>query len=620
MHLSEGCNDSTSYCDAIGKIVHASRHAVLYGKIMEQYPEEVKQAARSLYLRRYKIREIAEALSVPKRTVYHWAQADSWEDLVAYETAEEAMQRRLAILAEREAKDVTELDEMDRLVAGLERLAHVALRKAAVRRDADGTGADASRHDTPPRDAGGRRRKAKIKNDVSRLTARDFEKLHRQWFRYQAELYAARRRRNRQILKSRQIGATWYFAQEAFEDATLTGDNQIFLSATRAQADVFREYIVQLAAEHFDLELKGKDKLALHTAGGPATLYFLSNNSKSAQSYHGHVYLDEFFWIRGFAELYKVATGMAAHKKWRRTLFSTPSAVTHDAYDLWTGERYQKRFRRKRVAFPGFEERRSGVMCPDNTWRKIITLHDAEAGGCNLFDIEELQLEYSPDEFRNLFLCEFVDDTQGVFRLADLELCPVDPDDWPDYVPGADRPFGAAPVWGGYDPSRSRDDASFVILAPPDRPGGVFRVLERYKWLDKSFTWQAEQIRGLCDRFNFQHIGIDTTGPGIGVYDIVRDFFPQAQSIHYSVAAKNQLVLKAKDVIESGRIHWSARWSDIAHAFLTIRQGLTSTGQMTYSAGRAAGVGHADAAWAVMHALAFEPLNTAQAQGCVIIS
>ena len=56
-------------------------------------------------------------------------------------------------------------------------------------------------------------------------------------------------------------------------------------------------------------------------------------------------------------------------------------------------------------------------------YRKIITLEDAIAGGCNLFDIDALRLEYSGDEFRNLFMCEFVDDTQSVFKLSDLEKC-----------------------------------------------------------------------------------------------------------------------------------------------------------------------------------------------------
>lgn len=143
---------------------------------------------------------------------------------------------------------------------------------------------------------------------------------------------------------------------------------------------------------------------------------------------------------------------MAAHKKWRRTLLSTPSAVTHEAYDLWTGDRFQKRFKTKRAVFPSPKALRKGAVCPDTFYRKIITLEDAIAGGCNLFDIDALRLEYSGDEFRNLFMCEFVDDTQSVFKLSDLEKCYADTETWTDFDPNAERPLGNMPVWGGYDP------------------------------------------------------------------------------------------------------------------------------------------------------------------------
>ena len=446
---------------------------------------------------------------------------------------------------------------------------------------------------------------------------RDFaEAFHKRFFPYQRELVETKRHRNRFFLKSRQIGFTWFFAQEAFEDACLTGDNQIFLSATRAQAEVFRSYIVALAKEKFNIELKG-NPLVLNTAKGQATLYFLSNNSKSAQSYSGHVYIDECFWIQGFNELYKVASGMASHKKWRRPLFSTPSAVAHQAYDLWTGERFQKRFKAKRAAFPSSKELRKGALCPDTFYRKVITLEDAIAGGCDLFDLESLKLEYSADEFRNLFLCEFVDDTQSVFRLADLETCYADTDAWPDFNPTADRPLGNLPVWGGYDPSRSRDDASFVIVAPPLKEGGEHRVIARYKWLDKSYIWQAERIRELVGRYNFRHIGVDVTGPGIGVFEQIRAFFPLATPINYSVQLKTQLVLKAKELIEAHRIKWDAGQNDIAHAFLTIRQGVTDSGQISYSASRTSATGHAAVAWAIMHALAAEPIGKPKG-GCVV--
>ncbi len=38
-----------------------------------------------------------------------------------------------------------------------------------------------------------------------------------------------------------------------------------------------------------------------------ATLYFLGTNARTAQSYHGNLYLDEYFWIPKFQELRKVA-------------------------------------------------------------------------------------------------------------------------------------------------------------------------------------------------------------------------------------------------------------------------------------------------------------------------
>jgi hypothetical protein len=157
-----------------------------------------------------------------------------------------------------------------------------------------------------------------------------------------------------------------------------------------------------------------------------------------------------------------------------------------------------------------------------------------------------------------------------------------------------------------------------VILAPPLKPGGMFRVLARYKWVDKSYTWQAQRIKELTQQFNFVHIGIDVTGPGIGVFESVQAFFPAAMPITYGVQTKTTLVLKAKDVIESGRIQWDASLTDIAHAFLTIRQGTTGNGMITYSAGRTEGTGHADVAWAIMHALANEPLNSQHQRKAVV--
>ena len=62
-------------------------------------------------------------------------------------------------------------------------------------------------------------------------------------FGYQLAWWQNSQQRTRAILKSRQIGATYYFAREALIDALETGRNQIFLSASKAQAHIFRQYI-----------------------------------------------------------------------------------------------------------------------------------------------------------------------------------------------------------------------------------------------------------------------------------------------------------------------------------------------------------------------------------------
>ncbi|MCM8114049.1 terminase large subunit domain-containing protein, partial [Enterobacter hormaechei] len=69
-----------------------------------------------------------------------------------------------------------------------------------------------------------------------------------QSFEYQLRWHkAGLEHRIRHILKSRQIGATFYFAREALLRALKTGQNQIFLSASKTQAYVFRKYIIAFA-------------------------------------------------------------------------------------------------------------------------------------------------------------------------------------------------------------------------------------------------------------------------------------------------------------------------------------------------------------------------------------
>ena len=584
------------------------------------YSTEVKEAAKRLFLRRCKAKEIQAQLNLPNiRIVYYWIRQGGWEDMLSDEEPLTAIGRRITLLLDKAtALTKDELNELDRLTTVRERLLKQAAKPSpAPRAESPAEHQErrqGSRGERSGRsEGGGKKREKKAKNDISGLTEVDFlDKFISKMYRYQQELFEAKQnpltRRVRNILKSRQVGLTYYFAGEAFMDAVLTGDNQVFLSASRAQSEIFRSYIIGFAQQWFGIELTGNPI----TLSNGAELRFLSTNSSTAQGYHGHVYVDEYFWIRDFEKLSTVASAMGTHKKWRKTYFSTPSAVSHQAYPFWSGEEFRNSKRGKKAGgtWPSEAAYTQGALCPDGQWRKTITLDDAIAGGCDLFDLEQLQLEYDEDKFQQLFYCKFIDSTQSAFSLKDLERCYSDLSLWEDYKPDDDRPFGNSPVWLGYDPSRTRDDATCVVIAPPLEPGARFRILEKHSWRGHSFTYQAAQVKKLTERFNVQHIGIDVTGVGYGVFDLVRDFYAKATPIHYSLEAKNALVLKAQDTIQGSRIEWDAGWTDIAQAFLTIKRGATGSGQITYSASRTDATGHADIAWAIMHALANEPLNT----------
>ena len=580
------------------------------------YSIEVKDTAKRLYLRRCKPREIQAQLKLANvRIVYYWIAKGGWDELLTDEEPLTAVSRRITLMLERPGTlGKAELDELDRLTTVRERLLKQCARPVTPPAEPASVEArEGGRREKNDREGQKKRKPKPVKNDISHLTEVDFlDKFISKLFGYQKELFAAKQnpltRRIRNVLKCRQSGLTYYFAGEAFMDAVLTGDNQMFLSASRAQSELFRGYIVGFARDWFGLELTGNPI----TLSNGAELRFMSTNSSTAQGPHGHVYIDEYFWIRDFTKLSNLAGAMATHKNWRKTFFSTPSAVSHQAYPFWTGDTFRRgKHKKANQPFPGEQELRKGALCPDGQWRKIIDIHDAIAGGCDKFDLEQLRLENSDEVFDQLYLCQFIDSAQSAFNLADLERCYSDLSLWKDYDsdPKATRPFGNVPVWIGYDPSRTRDDATCVVVAPPLEKGGKFRILEKYSWRGHSFTYQAAQVKKLCERFNVQHIGIDVTGVGYGVFDSVRDFFPRAMPIHYSLETKNTLVLKAQDTIQGRRIEWDAGWSDIAAAFLTIKRGATTSGQITYSASRTDATGHADIAWAVMHALFNEPLN-----------
>ena len=554
---------------------------------------EIKRKAQQMYFSGYKIAEIARQLDIAASTISSWKDREKWDDVAPVGRVELALETRLNLLIVKEEKSGADYKEIDLLGRQMERMARV--KKYSF--------GDGNEVDLNPKLAN--RNKAERKKAEQNAIDQEQEELLINgfldgMFNYQRIWHKAKENRIRNILKSRQIGATYYFAHEAFIDALTTGHNQIFLSASKKQALQFRSYIVNYAKQTADVDLKGE---TIKLPNG-AELIFLGTNSATAQSYHGNLYFDEVFWVPKFDVMRKVASGMAAQKMYRQTYFSTPTTIAHPAYAFFSGKAFNKnRAKADKVEIDiSHENLKSGKLCADRQWKQIVSIYDAMEGGCNLFNIDDLIAENSKEEFEQLFLCQFADDNTSAFKFADLQLCQVDSlEEWHDYKPFYQRPFGNREVWLGYDPAFTGDRAALAIIAPPKVEGGDYRVLHWQTFHGMDYEAQASRIKSFCDDYNVTRIVIDKTGMGSGVFQEVKKFYPMAIGLDYNADLKNEMVLKTQNLIQKRRLKFDG--NEIITSFMTVKKRITGTGKITYVSDRSEDASHGDLSWAIMNCI-----------------
>ena len=573
-----------------------------------------KRQAQVMYFSGYKIAEISRQLNIPASTIASWKEREKWDDFAPVGRVELTLESRLNLLILKDNKSGSDYKEIDLLARQMERMARV--KKYSF--------GDGNETDLNPklknRNTGERR-----KPEQNAITQEQEELLINGFlcgmFQYQRIWHDAKKYRIRNILKSRQIGATFYFAHEAFVDALTTGHNQIFLSASKKQALQFRSYIVSYAKQTADVDLKGE---TIKLPNG-AELIFLGTNSATAQSYHGNLYFDEIFWVPKFEEMRKVASAMASQKMYRQTYFSTPSTIAHSAYAFFSGKAFNRdRPKSEKVEIDiSHENLKNGKFCADSQWKQIVSIYDAMEGGCSLFDINNLIAENSKAEFEQLYLCQFADDNSSAFKFADLQLCQVDSlEEWHDFKPFYQRPFGNREVWLGYDPAFTGDRAALAIVAPPRVEGGDYRVLHKQTFHGMDYETQASRIKQFCDDYNVSRIVIDKTGMGSGVFQEVKKFYPTVQGLDYNADLKNEMVLKTQNLIQKRRLKFDSGDNDIVTSFMTVKKRITGTGKITYVSDRSEDASHGDISWAIMNCILNVPYGlggdvTAQSQSAI---
>lgn len=208
-----------------------------------------RRRARALYWQGWRVVRIAEELDLPINTVHSWKYRDKWDETDPVLRVSESIEARLIQLVNKDAKEGKDFKEIDLLGRQMERLARVN-KYSETGKEADLNPNIERRNDKP-------KRKPRRNLFTEEQSAKLKDLFLKEVFDYQRTWYeVGLEHRIRNILKSRQIGATYYFAREALLDAVENANNQIFLSASKAQAHVFKHYITQFA-QQVDVNLSG---------------------------------------------------------------------------------------------------------------------------------------------------------------------------------------------------------------------------------------------------------------------------------------------------------------------------------------------------------------------------
>ena len=562
-----------------------------------QTANEQKDIAKSFFLAGYKTEEISKKLNVSKRTLYYWRKLYSWEKLISNICPKETIKKRLILLSSMTSKTQKQIIEIETLTKSLD-----LFEKTKLKHQREISKANTKKNN-----------KKKVKNDLSHLSEKEILKpFFEYFFSYQLECWKVRFERTRIYIKGRQIGFTLYFAIEGFVRGLLDGRNKIFLSASKDQSDNFRDYIFMICEKFYNVQLQGRDKIQIKGPNGTFMLYFLSTNQNTAQGYTGDLYIDEFFWIPNFKKLQTVASGIATHKHFTKTYFSTPNPGNAQAFNMWSYNDLNKKLssqNKPNLEFLTTKELKKGVRGADGSFRQLITIYSAIKKGATFFDLEELKQEYSKDDFAMLFECKLDFNLDAVFKKKHLDLCEINVNE-SEYFKKINRLALAKKidVYIGFDPSKSRDISSIAVLAKPLGIADKFCVLEIVNMKKMSWRKQALQVLELTKKYSVECISVDITGPGGAVFELIEDDFYQTYPLNYSLESKTKLVLKAQDTIEQTRILWSNENSNITNAFMKIKKFVTKSGNISYNASRSDKEGHADEAFAIMNALQNEEL------------
>jgi phage FluMu gp28-like protein len=376
--------------------------------------------------------------------------------------------------------------------------------------------------------------------------------------------------------KGRQLGLSHGNAGGCIVGGLLQQRPQILLSASQDLSDEVmlkvRAHCALLADLGFtranDFTTDNASEIAWRTGGRVVSL---PANPRTARSYTGDVWLDEFAYHQDPIGIRDAAFPMAMRGGWRIRIVSTPNGAQGLFHEL--------------------------VTAPPRGWSlHRIPLERAIADGLEV-DLDALWSLCGGDErvFNQWFRCAFLDgDLQYIpTHLADAALR------WTDTMPALDF----AEIHAGLDVGRHHDLSVLTIVAVV---GSVAWVLAVIPWKRTAFRDQRRNLIAARDTFQWSTIHIDKGGLGEQLTEELVDDWGESEvkAVAFTNPEKESMATRAFRWFRDNRVRFPRGPEGVAlrDETIAVRRVITNSGNVVYSVPRSS-KGHGDRWWSLCLAL-----------------
>ena len=368
-------------------------------------------------------------------------------------------------------------------------------------------------------------------------------------------------------VKSRQVGFSHCTAGGAVKGALFEGRPQIVLSASQDLSDEVLEKARRHATFLARTGYPGADRFTVNNAtelawSNGGRIIALPASPRTARSFTGDVWLDEFAYHLDPKRIRDAAFPIALRGDWRIRVFSTPNGAQGLFHEMVT--------RRARG------------------WAlHSVTLDQAIREGVQI-DREAAYTLAGHDErvIAQWYGCQFLDGDYQYYPSAWLERARA----WPGSLDSID----GATLHAGFDVGRSRDLSVLVVLALVGRFAYVLGV---HTFKRTKFAEQRKALAKLRGAYEWDSLHVDATGLGSQLAEELVDAWgeDEVHPVKFTPSSKEELFTGSFRWLSSNalRLPKDETGAELAREGQTIRRVISASGNVQYVAPSGDG-GHAD--------------------------